>query len=197
MKPGLPVKSLAIAAAVFVTAGTAAPVWAHGGHERSRQSHGGREKPSASAEKAFSSCKPRLNRMSNDGKHLLRDALRSAMDALETAASADPPADAEALAALLESGMAAIQAAADQSKAELEARGDELIQRMTDKGATEAQIERAKMYLARAAERIDSRAAEAAQELQDRYDDIVAPDDDTESGDDSGDCDESGDDSST
>jgi len=173
MNRSLPLKSLA--AALMVFAGTT-QVLADRHEPGSGQRESQRLRPSRAAEKCLSSGKPRLNRLSNDAKHLIREAMEAGKDAMDLAAESDPPLGEMELAALLESSLAGIADAAAAAHAELDARAAELIQQMTDKGATEAQLARARMYIQRASDRLDERAARAAEAMQEYFDELFGAD---------------------
>lgn len=182
MNRSLPLKSLA--AALIVFAGTT-QVMADRHGSGPGQGESQRERPSRAAQKCLSSGKSSLNRLANDSKHLIREALEAGKDAMDVAADSDPPLGDMELAALLESSLAAIAEAAAAAHAELDARAAELIQQMIDKGATEAQLARARMYIERASDRLDERAAKAAEKMQEYFDELFGADaeDEMEDGD--------------
>lgn len=173
MNRSLPLKSLA--AAVVVFAGTA-QVLADRHEPGSGQRESQKQRSSRAAEKCLSSGKPRLNRICNDSKHLIREALEAGKDAMDLAAESDPPLGEAELAAILETSLKGIADAAAAAHAELDARAAELIQKMTDKGASEAQLERAKMYIQRASDRLDEKAARAAEKMQEYFDELFGVD---------------------
>lgn len=177
---------------LVVCAGTAAGALAdHRGPEPgSKQKQQERARPSRAAEKCLSTCKPRLNRMDNEAKHGIRDAMRAGLRAMEDAAEAEPQMTPEEIDALLKGAIGAVEDAAAAARAALDAKGEEVLKKMMGMGASEGQLDRARKLLGRLGGRIDDRADEAAERLRERYEELFG--DESEDDPDEPDCDDPG-----